>query len=150
MLKKVLTNEGEIKLNIIVIIAALSALCGIIIWIFFFEFDQLASVRNVKRQADVRTIAEGIYRYALDHNSSFPAEIPKEERYICKTNQENCQNFVDLSNLTNNNYYFKEIPIDPKTENKINTGYSIRATGRGRIIVYAPYAENGKKIFIIK
>lgn len=139
-------NKGFTLLEILLVVAAIAILAGIVI-IAINPNKQLGDTRNAQRQADVNTILNAVYQYALDNNGTLPASITSSATEICSTGG-SCSGLVDLSVLTLNEKYLVAMPRDPQSPTGNSTGYTIMTTANGRVTVAAPDAEQGKVISV--
>ncbi|MFH1781966.1 MAG: type II secretion system protein [Patescibacteria group bacterium] len=142
-----MNNKGFTLLEILLIVAAIAILAGIVI-IAINPAKQLADTRDSERAADVNTILNGAWQYAIDNDGSIPASIPTSAdcsgvatNEICKTGG-TCTGLVDLSVLTASGTYIVAIPTDPQGATTNGAGYHIAKDANGRITVCAPDAEN--------
>jgi prepilin-type N-terminal cleavage/methylation domain-containing protein len=149
-------SEGGFTLiEILLVIALIALLAGIVI-IAVNPAKQLADGRNSRRKADVNTIMNAIYQYAID-NGSMPASLRSSNdclssgaNDICRTSASDCSNLTDLSVLTTDQKYLPSIPADPQVTTGNDTGYYVVINPNNRVIVCAPQAENGETISVIR
>ncbi len=140
------TQAGFTLLEILLVVAMIAILAGIVIFAIN-PSKQLASARNAQRRADVNTIANAVYQYAIDNDGVLPATITSNETEICRTSlQPNCTNLINLGPyLTLNEKYLTSIPNDPAQlclDSDSNSAcYTIFLTSNNRVTVSAPYAE---------
>jgi hypothetical protein len=107
------------------------------------------AARDSQRRADINTILNSIYQFALDHQGRIPDGIGNTAREICQTGVEDCEGRADLSPLEAT--YLKRIPTDPLTPAESNgTGYTVRQDTEGRVTVSAPKAEAGTAISVTR
>lgn len=141
-------KKGFTLLEILLVVAAIAILAGIVI-VAINPSKQLSDTKNAQRQADVNTILNAVYQYAIDNSGSVPASITANQTEICVTGGD-CTGLIDLSDLTNNETYITSIPLDPTGSSTNGAGYEIKKTGNGRVSVYAPDAENGQTIEVTR
>lgn len=146
LLKRFNVTKGFTLLEILLVVAAIAILAGIVI-IAINPTKQLGDTRNAQRSADVNTILNAVYQYALDNNGTLPASITTTATPICSTGG-TCTGLIDLSVLTASEKYLVSIPRDPQSPTGNTTGYTILKTANGRITVAAPAAEQGKIITV--
>ncbi|MBI5414925.1 type II secretion system protein [Candidatus Peregrinibacteria bacterium] len=149
MQRKRLWNQGFTVLEMILIIAGISVLIGIVVFIIN-PGKQVSESRNSERQEEINDIILAVYKYALEHEGRFPENISSELREICDISGEECRNLVDLGVLFSEKKYLEKIPVDPKGFFEHGVGYKIRITDDGKITVTAPLAENGETIEITR
>ena len=145
-------TAGFTLIEILLVVALIALLAGIVI-IAVNPAKQLADGRNARRRADVSTILNAVYQYEIDNNGQKPAVINQNadcsgtaSNEICRTGGD-CTNLTDLVNLTTNQTYLPEIPVDPSLPaSGNNTGYFINQTTNGRITVCAAQSELGVDI----
>jgi prepilin-type N-terminal cleavage/methylation domain-containing protein len=153
---KVLTKtsqnqKGFTLIEVLLVVAIIAILAGIVI-IAINPSKQLADSRNGQRSADVATILNGVYQYAVD-NSSTPSTITTTATEVCATGSASCTGLIDLGVLTAAGKYAVSLPKDPQCTTTCaanGTGYRISKDANGRIIVSAPSAELGKTISVTR
>lgn len=148
-------QKGFTLLEILLVVAAIGILAGIVI-LAINPNKQLGDTRNADRRADVNTLLEAVYQYALDNNGSLPSGIPTSAtcstatNEICANGAASCTGVVDLSVLTTNEEYLTAIPGDPTTEDSTGAGYFIAKSANNRVTVCAPGAENSDTISVTR
>ncbi|PLX24967.1 hypothetical protein C0580_03505 [Candidatus Parcubacteria bacterium] len=110
--------------------------------------------RNAKRSSDVAIILNAVHNYYIDNNGSFPSAIqedanclsPSTIAEICKKDIPSLTCISDskipLSQITENEKYLPNWPVDPTGESTNGIGYNIVKSANSRITVCAPYAED--------
>lgn len=146
---------GFTLLEVLLVVAAISVLAGIVI-LAINPGKQLADTRNTDRRADVNTILNAVYQYAIDNNGSLPASVPTAAscagiatNQICRTGA-SCIGLVDLSALTAAETYLVSIPTDPTGASVNETGYYVSKNTNNRVTVCAPSAEVGATISVTR
>jgi prepilin-type N-terminal cleavage/methylation domain-containing protein len=74
-------NKGFTLLEILLVIAIISILAVIVI-LALNPSKQLADTRNSQRRSDIKTLANAVYQYSIDHNGEFPPPIDSAMRSI--------------------------------------------------------------------
>ncbi len=146
------SQAGFTLLEVLLVVAIIAILAGIVI-IAINPGKNLGDTRNSQRSADVNTILNGTYQYALDNNGTLPASITTTATEVCATGAASCTGLVDLSALTTAGKYLVSIPKDPQCSTVCATngaGYKINKDANGRLVVTATYAEQGKTISVTK
>lgn len=145
-------QAGFTLLEVLLVVAIIAILAGIVI-IAINPGKNLGDTRNSQRSADVNTILNGVYQYALDNNGTLPTGITLTSTEACATGAASCTALVDLTVLTTAGKYLVSLPKDPQctTVCAVNgVGYKINKDANGRLVVTATYAEQGKTISVTK
>lgn len=151
-MKAIRRQAGFTLIEILLVVAALAILAGIVI-IAINPSKQLGDTRNSQRRADVNTILNAVYQYALDNNGTLPTTITTSAVEVCSTTGAPCVTpaSIDLGVLTTNEKYLVAIPKDPQCPTACNSngaGYTILKTANNRVTVAAPDAELGVTISV--
>ncbi len=141
-------KKGFTLLEILLVVAAIAILAGIVI-LAINPTKQLGDTRNAQRRADVNTILNAVYQYAIDNNGTLPANITTTVTAVCQASP--CTGLIDLSVLTTSEKYLTAIPRDPLITATTGTaGYTIVKSANGRVTVAAPSAEQSATISVTR
>ena len=156
-MKNINTKKGFTLLEILLVVAAIAILAGIVI-VAINPSKQLGDTRNAQRRADVNTILNAVYQYAIDHNGTLPASVTSgtacgvSTQEVCKTGG-TCTGLTDLSTslVGTNATYLVSIPTDPTGSSTNGAGYEIyKNATTNRISVCAPDAEQSATISVTR
>lgn len=142
------TKSGFTLIEILLVVAAIGILAGIVI-LAINPTKQLGDTRNAQRRADVTTILNAVYQYALDNDGDLPSGITTTPTEICKTGG-SCSGLINLSELTALEEYLTQIPTDPTGASTNGAGYEIEKTTNNRVTVSAPDAEESQTISVTR
>lgn len=150
------TFSGFTLLEVLLVVAIIAILAGIVI-LAINPGKQLGDARNAQRSADVNTILNGVYQYAVDNNGVLPSGIKNANSCgsgdityeVCRTDG-NCKDRTDLSVLTNAGIYLVAIPTDPQSDDVNGSGYFAIKNANDRVTVCAPGAEQGATISVTR
>lgn len=141
-------QKGFTLLEILLVVAAIGILAGIVI-LAINPGKQLGDTRNAQRSADVNTIINAVYQYAIDNNGNIPSTITTTVTPICQTGA-TCGTNIDLSVLTDSGTYLVAMPVDPSGPTSPSAGYTIVKDANGRVTVDAPIAEQSATISVTR
>jgi type IV pilus assembly protein PilA len=149
-------NQGFTLLEILLAVAALVILASIVI-LAINPGKQLADTRNAQRSADVNTIINAVYQYAIDNDGVLPAAI-SEETAATATTTDNCLETSVASGCSINLAtdlvpdYLVEIPSDPRATVDLNYMIYKDTVNGDRIVVSVPVEleEQGKSISVTR
>jgi len=133
-------TTGFTLIEILLVVAAIAILAGIVI-VAINPTRQLGATKDAKRQADVNTILNAVYQYALDNNGSIPTEITTASQQICASGvaSSTCATatMINLQNITHAEKYITSVPLNPSATTTNGTGYYIKKSANGRVTVWA-------------
>lgn len=155
--KNLKNQKGFTLLEVLLVVAIIAILAGIVI-IAINPSKQLGDSRNAQRKADVTTILNAVYQYALDNNGVLPAGITTTATEICATGAASCTSMVDLSVTTASGKYLTKLPNDPQCPTgctvvsgaTTGVGYKISKDANNRLTVTAPGAEQSATISVTR
>lgn len=141
-------SKGFTLLEILLVVAAIAILAGIVI-VAINPSKQLGDTRNAQRRADVNTVLNAVYQYAIDNNGNLPSTITTSATAVCQASP--CTGLIDLTVLTTSEKYLVAIPKDPLITATTGTaGYTIMKSANGRVTVAAPGAEQSAVISVTR
>jgi len=143
-MKKFKNIKGFTLIEILLVVAIIAILAGIVI-IAVNPNKQLQDAHVTQRKADVNTILNAVYQYAVDNKGAMPgANIPTAPTAaieICSSTVSltcTTASLADLSTLISTQTYITSMPIDPAGNVTNGAGYTIQKTVNNRITVTAP------------
>lgn len=153
-------KKGFTLLEILLVVAAISILAGIVI-VAINPNKQLGDTRNAQRTADVSTIINAVYQYAIDNNGAMPAGIDNVTGSsqvlgtVASGADTTCTATNTVAAAVNLSSalvptYIVGIPTDPSTGTATNTDYYINKDANGRIVVGVCDPEQGKTISVTR
>lgn len=131
--------RGFTLIELLITIVILAILAGITI-IALNPGQNINDANDVKRQADVTTILNAVWQYAIDNNGSFPTGITTTSQAVSNAAANICSDLVPA--------YIAQLPADPTTGSYTDcttyaTGYSISQDASGnRITVTATLSDS--------
>lgn len=153
-------KKGFTLLEVLLVVAAIGILAGIVI-VALNPNKQLGDTRNAQRRADVNTILNAVYQYAIDNSGNLPAGIDSTagSSQVLGTTGSGLDSTctatttvaagLDLSAVLVPTYIVG-IPMDPKTGSAGNTDYYINKDANGRITVGACDPEQSAVISVTR
>ncbi len=147
-------------LEILLVVGAIGILAGIVI-LALNPTKQLGDTRNAKRRADVNTVVNAIYQYAIDNNGTMPGSIdsnPDSAQVLgtdlggCNTSCSAVTTVASCVSLTAALVptYIVGIPYDPSSGSDDNTDYYVNKDANGRITVGSCNPEQGATISVVR
>jgi prepilin-type N-terminal cleavage/methylation domain-containing protein len=143
---KTALKKGFTFIEILLVVALIGIMLGSIL-IVINPPRQFANVRNSQRETDLRSILIATKVYVEENQGKLPEGIDTQFKNICR---QECNTNSTQVNLQSIVQYMQEefLPVDRLETNTQYTGYSIRVTRDGVLILQAPLAENGATISI--
>jgi len=148
-------SAGFTLLEVLLVVAIIAILAGIVI-LAINPTKQLGDARNSQRRADINTILNAVYQYAIDNNGALPTAITSgtacgvSTQEICRTGG-TCTGLTDLSTVLvgTTAKYLVSMPIDPSSTSTNGTSYQIyKNATTNRVTVCAPGAEQSATISV--
>lgn len=153
-------KQGFTLLEVLLVVAAIGILAGIVI-VALNPSKQLGDTRNAQRRADVNTILNAVYQYAIDNDGNLPAGIDGATSTsqvlgtagsgldsTCTATTTVAAGLDLSSDLVPT--YIVGIPLDPKTGAATNTDYYINKDANDRITVGACDPEQSATISVTR
>lgn len=138
-----MNKKGFTLLEILMIITLISILLGIF-FVFVDPRRQIGNINNAQRKSDIFSIYNAINQYRDINSGKLPEGIIANiSKNICQPGCVESENQIDISSELEPYISFGKIPIDPKQEGLVITGYAVYVDIQGKVIVSAPLAENG-------
>ena len=144
-------QKGFTLLEVLLVVALIAILAGIIL-VAIRPAERIRQANDTQRQADVATILNAVYQYAIDNNGDLPTdgsvELSTTERHIgidgsgCSTSCDAASgggDCIDLSNDLVKEGYLAAIPINPglgdASFDEGTSGYYIQKATNGTVTV---------------
>ena len=140
---KIRFSSGFTLIELLLVIGIIAILASIVI-VAINPTKQLGDARDVQRRADVNTILNAVYQYAIDNNGALPGNITTTEKEVCRATTAPAAcilagptgNGVNLRMLSG--AYVVSIPTDPQAPStSTGTNYTIVKDSSNRVTVKA-------------
>jgi type IV pilus assembly protein PilA len=152
-------RKGFTLIELLLVIGIIAILASIVI-VAINPTRQLGNSRDAQRRADVLTILNAVYQYAIDSNGTIPTGITTTTKYVCSGLSACGGNGADLSVLTLSGKYIVSIPRDPQSatlatcpgSGSVGSGacYQIVKDANNRVTVTAPFKEIATSISVTR
>ena len=134
-----MNKKGFTLIEVLLVVAIIAIIAGIVI-LAVNPRKQLDESNDARRQADVQTIVNAVYQFAIDNGGRIPPQITTTQTEICLTGSgvasATCGAQIDLEALTNNERYLVRIPVDPQgATTSFGTAYHIYRSANNRVTV---------------
>lgn len=149
------SRKGFTLIELLLVIGIIAILASIVI-VAINPTKQLGDARNAQRRADVNTILNAVYQYAIDNQGAMPGCLgatpaPEGAQNICAT--ATCTDVADPCDLHTNltSSYLVSIPKDPTwvAADANDSLYDV-TIANGRVTVTATEAEQGETIAVTR
>jgi type IV pilus assembly protein PilA len=137
-------KKGFTLIELLVVIGIIGILAAVVI-IAVNPARQFASARDTQRRADLYSISNAIYQYAVENNGNLPTDIT-----VSPTLMGTAGGLVDLTQELVPTFIV-DIPRDPSNGTPANTQYTIYRDVNGRVVATGASELNpGSSITVIR
>lgn len=138
-LEGIVQSFGFSIAGVVVVVAGLVIIGGMLFYATVAQY-RIADGNNGRRQFAVNSILEEIHRYAARHNGELPSNIPIADDCV-RSGLDICDNDTCRG---------LQLSMDSSLRDPLArthaTGYRVSQRVDGRVVVCAPFAENGANI----
>ena len=123
-------QKGFTLIELLVVIGIIGILTAVVL-VAVNPGRQFQSARDTQRRADLYSLTNAIYQYAVENNGNIPAAITTTHTRVGTG-----AGLVNLTSLLTPTY-IAAVPKDPSTGTDVDTQYTIYRDANGRLVATA-------------